>query len=131
MSIYRFVVRFTHFDPRSAGYLSDARALGFHNLQRIECQEFVLHRGSTVAGRIAAVDLKLLTGSCNPICFLDGTACASPPCPSLIRLFWKLPYVPARHRPGRPRKLSRAAGELGIKGIHRAGHRPALHSHIS
>jgi len=39
MNIYRFVVRFNQSDPRSAGYLADAHALGFHNLQRLECQD--------------------------------------------------------------------------------------------
>ncbi len=61
MSIYRFVVRFTHFDPRSTGYLSDARALGFHNLQRIECKDLYFIEGQLSQEELQQLALELLT----------------------------------------------------------------------
>lgn len=45
MPIYRFVIRSHQPDPRSAGFLSDAHALGFHHLQRLECQDLYFIEG--------------------------------------------------------------------------------------
>jgi phosphoribosylformylglycinamidine synthase II/phosphoribosylformylglycinamidine synthase PurS subunit len=61
MSIYRFVVRFTKFDPRSKGFLSDARALGFHNLKRVECQDLYFIEGQLSQEELQKLTLELLT----------------------------------------------------------------------
>jgi hypothetical protein len=61
MTIYRFVVGFNHPDPRSAGYLHDAHALGFDNLQRITCQDLFFIEGQLSLDECRQLTLKLLT----------------------------------------------------------------------
>ena len=61
MTIYRFVVRFNQPDPRSAGYLHDACALGFNDLQRITCQDLFFIKGQLSQEECSQLALKLLT----------------------------------------------------------------------
>jgi phosphoribosylformylglycinamidine synthase subunit PurSL len=118
VSIYRFVVRFTHFDPRSAGYLSDAHALGFHNLQRIERQDLYFIEGQLSQEELQRLTLELFT---DPVTqsgsWMELPAPLSPPKPGPVILEAALrPGVtdPVAH------EIVRAAHELGIKGIQRA-----------
>jgi phosphoribosylformylglycinamidine synthase len=60
MSIYRFVIKFIHADPRSAGYNSDAHALGFDNL-RITCQDLYFVEGQLSIDQCRQLALQLLT----------------------------------------------------------------------
>ena len=59
MQIFRVVVRFKHADSRSAGFLKDALALGFNNLQRIECQDWYFIEGQLSQGDLQQLALKL------------------------------------------------------------------------
>ncbi|GAB4546899.1 MAG: phosphoribosylformylglycinamidine synthase subunit PurL [Anaerolineales bacterium] len=61
MTVYKFVVRFNNFDPRSTGYFSDAQALGFHNLKRIKCQDLYFVEGQLSQDDLQQLTLKLLT----------------------------------------------------------------------
>ena len=61
MPIYRFVATFTHHDPRSAGFLSDSHALGFHDLQRIKCQDLYFIEGQLSQEEMQQLALKLLS----------------------------------------------------------------------
>lgn len=118
MSVYRFVVRFTSFDPRSAGYLSDACALGFHHLKRIECQDLYFIEGQLSQDELQQLALKLLT---DPVtqsaAWMEIPAPHSAPEPDSVILEVALrPGVtdPVAH------EIIRAAHELGINGVHRA-----------
>ncbi len=61
MTIYRFVIRFNQPDPRSAGYLADAHALGFDDLQRLECQDLYFIEGQLSQEACRQLALKLLS----------------------------------------------------------------------
>lgn len=61
MPIYRFVATFMYHDPRSAGFLSDAHALGFHDLQRIKCQDLYFIEGQLSQEEMQQLALKLLS----------------------------------------------------------------------
>jgi phosphoribosylformylglycinamidine synthase len=61
MPIHRFVVRFTAPDPRSAGFLSDAHALGFVGLKSITCQDLYFIEGQLSAQESQRLALELLS----------------------------------------------------------------------
>lgn len=121
MNIYRFVVRFNQPDPRSAGYLADARALGFHNLQRLECHDLYFIEGQLSQEECRQLALKLLS---DPVVqtaeysMLDirvsNTRMTSGE-PSVVEVAYR-PGVtdPVAH------EIVRAAQELGFKGVQRA-----------
>ncbi len=118
MSIYRILVRFTHADPRSAGYLSDARALGFHNLQRLECQDLYFIEGQLSQEDLQQLTLKLLTDPVTQTASWDEMpALQTDLGPDSVILEVTLrPGVtdPVVH------EIVRAAHELGLNGVHRA-----------
>src|SRR5512138_2808240 len=61
MSIYRFIAHSKFSDPRAEIYLSDARALGFNDLQRITCQDLYFIEGQLSQEICQQLALKLLT----------------------------------------------------------------------
>ena len=62
MPIHRFVIRFTRTDdPRSAGLLKDARALGFEQLKLIRCQDIYFIEGQLLPEECNQLALRLLT----------------------------------------------------------------------
>ena len=85
MPIYRFVVRFSHFDPRSSGILSDARALGFQNLQRVECQDLYFIEGQLSQEELQQLALNLLTDPVTQTSsWMEHPAPLTPPKPCLL-----------------------------------------------
>jgi len=121
MSVYRIIVRFTHLDPRSAHYLSDARALGFNNLQRIECQDLYFVEGQLSQEDLQQLTLKLLTDPVTQTVessMLQGEGLPSNIQPATFNI------VEVSPRPGvtdpAASEIVRAAHEIGINGIHRA-----------
>ena len=117
MSIHRFVVRFTHFDPRSARYLSDAQALGFQDLKRIECQDLYFIEGQLSQEELQQLALKLLTDPVTQSAtWLELPAPRFVPRPDTV-------IVEVSPRPGVTdpvaHEITRAAREVGIGGIHR------------
>lgn len=118
MPIYRFVVRFSHFDPRSSGILSDARALGFQNLQRVECQDLYFIEGQLSQEELQQLTLNLLTDPVTQISsWIEHPAPLTPPKPDMVILEVAL-------RPGVTdpvaEQIVRAAHELGFSGVHHA-----------
>ncbi|HNH05559.1 MAG TPA: hypothetical protein PLF18_12490, partial [Anaerolineales bacterium] len=79
MSIHRFVVRFEHHAPRSAGMLSDARALGYDNLKRIECQDLYFIEGQLSQEEMQQLALKLLSDPVTQVISWDETPNLTPP----------------------------------------------------
>ncbi|MCJ7433746.1 MAG: phosphoribosylformylglycinamidine synthase subunit PurL, partial [Anaerolineales bacterium] len=126
MPIYRFSVRFTHFDPRSAGHLSDARALGFDTIKRIECQDLYFIEGQLSQEGLQQLALKLLT---DPVT-QSATWMELPASPIASRPFDHTQGKPdtvvveVALRPGVTdpvaQEIVRAAHETGLQGIHRA-----------
>ncbi|MBI2759501.1 MAG: phosphoribosylformylglycinamidine synthase subunit PurL [Chloroflexi bacterium] len=118
MSIYCFVVHFTNFDPRSARYLSDAHALGFHNLQRIKCQDLYFIEGQLSQKELQQLALKLLT---DPV--TQSASWAELPAPPSA-LESDTVIVEVSPRPGVTdpvaHEIIRAAHELGFGGVRRA-----------
>lgn len=118
MPIYRFVVRFSHFDPRSSGILSDARALGFQNLQRVECQDLYFVEGQLSQEELQQLALNLLT---NPVTqsssWMELRAPSASPEPDMVIL--EVAFRPGVTDPV-AEQIVRAAHELGIIGIQRA-----------
>ncbi|MBI1795009.1 MAG: phosphoribosylformylglycinamidine synthase subunit PurL [Chloroflexi bacterium] len=118
MSIYRFVVHFTNFDPRSARYLSDAHALGFHNLQRIKCQDLYFIEGQLSQKELQQLALKLLT---DPVTQSASWAELPAP-PSALEPGTAIVEVSLRPGVTDPvaHEIIRAAHELGFGGVRRA-----------
>ncbi len=58
--IHRFVIHFTHPDPRSMGLLSDAHALGFEQLKMITCQDMFFIEGQLSPTECEQLALDLL-----------------------------------------------------------------------
>jgi phosphoribosylformylglycinamidine synthase II len=121
MSIYRFIVRFTSFDPRSAVYLSNARALGFQNLQRIECQDLYFIEGQLSQEELQKLSLELLADPVTQSATWmelppEGTPHSDPELDAVI--------VEVSLRSGVTdsvaHEIVRAAREVGIGGIHHA-----------
>ena len=118
MPIYRFVVRFSHFDPRSSGILSDARALGFQNLQRVECQDLYFIEGQLSQEELQQLTLNLLTDPVTQI-----SSWMEHPAP-LTPLELDTVILEVALRPGVTdpvaEQIVRAAHELGFSGVHHA-----------
>ncbi len=118
MPIYRFISQFKVSDPRAEIYLSDARALGFNDLQRITCQDLYFIEGQLSQEICQQLALKLLTD------------------PVTQSMMWvELPSAPATLEPDsvmvevalRPgvtdpvaEQIVRASRELGLDGVCRA-----------
>ncbi len=118
MSVYRFVVAFSHFDPRSTGYLSDAHALGFHDLRRIKCQDLYFVEGQLSLEACKQLAFKLLTDPVTQSATWDEL-----PAPQTT-LAANTAMVEVALRPGVTdpvvEQIVRAAHKLGIDGVHRA-----------
>ena len=118
MKIHRFVTRFTKTDPRSAGYLSDALALGFHNLKRIECQDLYFTESQLSQEGLQQLALKLLSDPVTQAVTWDELPDSSPD------LETDSVILDVSLRPGVTdpvaEQLVRAAHELGLDSVHRA-----------
>jgi len=114
MTIYKILVRFNQPDPRSAGLFSDARALGFSNLQRLECSDLYFIEGQLSQEELQQLTLELLS---DPVMQAVES--------SLLDLQPETHnIVEVALRPGvtdpAAAEILRAAQEMGIRGIHRA-----------
>ena len=119
MAIYRFVVRFTQSDdPRSAGLLADARALGFEQLKLIQCQDIYFIEGQLSPNECEKLALRLLI---NPVTqtsdWEELPSLHADMVPDIIE-------VEVALRPGVTDPVAgeivRAAHELGVMGVVRA-----------
>jgi len=118
MPIYRFVVQFRQNAPRSSGYLKDALALGFNDLQRIECRDLYFIEGQLSQNDLKQLALKLLTDQVIQTATWDELPV------SLVDLKPDTVMVEVALLPGVTdpvaHEIVRAARELGFDGVHRA-----------
>src|SRR5512138_3433531 len=61
MTIHCFITQFRQTDPRAAGILSAAHALGFHQLQGVECQDLYFIESQLSQEELQQLALKLLS----------------------------------------------------------------------
>ena len=121
MSIYRFVIRFTHFAPHSTGYLADARALGFHDLRRIERQDIFFIEGQLSSKELQQLAFDLFT---DPV--TQSAVWTELPSQELPHFDLEPDTVTVEVSPNLgvtdpvAHEIVRAAHELGIKGVHQA-----------
>ncbi|PWH15108.1 MAG: phosphoribosylformylglycinamidine synthase [Anaerolineae bacterium] len=117
MPIYRFVVRFNRPDPRSAGYLADAHALGFQDLKYLECQDLYFIEGQLLQQDVQRLALELLS---DPVV----QSVESTTLPAEDRRTDAVTVVEVAYRPGVTdpvaHEIVRAAHELGLRGVQRA-----------
>ena len=118
MKIHRIITCFTHMDPRSARYLADANALGFHNLKRIDCQELYFIEGQLSQEDLQQLALKLLTDPVTQSLVLDEEH-ASPSNFETDSVILEVSLRPGVTDPVAT-EIVRAAHELGLNGVHRA-----------
>ena len=118
MQITRFVTRFTQTDPRSTGFLSDALALGFHNLKRIECQDLYFIESQLSQEGLQQLALKLLSDPVTQTVSWDDLP-ASPLKPTSDSVILEVSLRPGVTDPVAD-QLVRAAHELGLDSVHRA-----------
>ena len=125
--IYRFVVRSRHpNDPRSAGLLADARALGMEAVQRLNCQDLYFIEGRLQPGEgarpaeaslLAQLFSDPITQSVDwgHLFYGEQPAASQPPGVHVIEVAL---------RPGVTdpvaEQIVRSAGVLGIQGVQRA-----------
>ncbi len=116
MNIYRIVVRFKHSDPRSAGCLGDAQALGFSNLKRVSCQDLYFIEGQLSAQNLQQLALKLLSDAVT-----QAFACDEIKQETVTH---RPDLIEVAYRPGVTdpvaEQIVRAAHELGFTGVERA-----------
>lgn len=119
MPIYRFVVRFNTTDPRSAGFLSDAHALGFHDLQRIACHDLYFIEGQLSEDEARRLALELLS---DPVVQKAEYAVLEYSNNRLSNIEYSIIEVALRPGVTDPvaQEIVRAAQELGFKGVQRA-----------
>src|SRR5512134_2132369 len=116
MPIYRFIAQSKFSDPRAEIYLSDARALGFNDLQRITCQDLYFIEGQLSQEICKQLALKLLT---DPVTqSMTWTELPAAPAPSTAP---DSVMVEVALRPGVTdpvaEQIVRASHELGLEGI--------------
>jgi len=118
MSTYKFIVHIKNNDPRRAGYLRDAHALGFHHLQNIIVQDLYFIEGQLLQEELQKLSLKLLTDPVTQSAtWMELPTPLSPPEADSVILEVAL-------RPGVTdpvaEQIVRAAHELNLHGVHRA-----------
>ncbi len=117
MSIYKFLV-FNIKDPRNAGLLTDAHALGFHHLQSLAIHDLYFIEGQLSQDGLQQLALKLLIDPVTQSAFwMELPAPLTPPDPDSVILEVAL-------RPGVSDPVAgqivRAIHEIGIDGVRRA-----------
>ncbi|HEX2996517.1 MAG TPA: phosphoribosylformylglycinamidine synthase subunit PurS, partial [Anaerolineales bacterium] len=127
MSIYRFIAQSKFSDPRAEIYLSDARALGFNDLQRITCQDLYFAEGQLSQEICQQLALKLLTDPVTQSMAwteLPTAASTTPAAPLSARSSTGTIMVEVALRPGVTdpvaEQIVRASRELGLDGVCRA-----------
>lgn len=132
MPIYRFIAQSKFSDPRAEIFLSDARALGFNDLQRITCQDLYFAEGQLSQEICQQLALKLLTDPVTqsmtwtemPMHSASSTSEKSPRSPLSADHELDVVMVEVALRPGVTdpvaEQIVRASRELGLDGVCRA-----------
>jgi len=118
MSIYKFSVQQKNNDPRNESYRRGAHALGFHQLQRVECQDLYFIESQLSQEGLQQLALKLLIDPVTQnVSWDELPAPLTPPKPDSVILEVSL-------RPGVTdpvaAEIVRAAHEIGLNDVHRA-----------
>lgn len=118
MPTHRFLVSPKHSDPRSVGYVKEARALGFNDLRRIICHDLYFIEGQLSQENLHRLALELLMDPVTQSVVWDELPASRPdPEPGPVILEVAL-------RPGVTDSVAseivRAAREIGITGVQRA-----------
>ncbi|MBC7876922.1 MAG: phosphoribosylformylglycinamidine synthase subunit PurL [Anaerolineales bacterium] len=118
MPVYKFIIQFTHHNPKSTYYLNEAHALGFHALRKIHVQDLYFIEGQLSQDNCKQLALKLLTDPVTQSAlWMETSTPPSPPQPDTVILEVSL-------RPGVTdpvaEQIVRAAHELGFDGVQRA-----------
>ncbi len=117
MSIYKFLV-FNNNDPRMAGYLCDAHALGFQHLQSIIVQDLYFIEGQLSQEGLQQLALKLLTDPVTQSAIWTELPSALPST-DLDSVILEVALRPGVTDPV-AEQIVRASHELGFDGVHRA-----------
>jgi phosphoribosylformylglycinamidine synthase len=118
MPIHRFLVSPKFSDPRSNGYVKNARALGFTDLRRIMCHDLYFIEGQLSQEDLQQLALKLFTDPVTQSAQWDELP-ASPPDLEADSALVEVALRPGVTDPVAA-EIVRAAHELGINGVHRA-----------
>lgn len=118
MTIHKFSVQQKNIDPRNESYKRGAHALGFHQLQRMECQDLYFIEGQLSQEELQQLALKLLSDPVTQTAtWAELPASRLDPDPDSVILEVSL-------RPGVTdpvaAEIVRAAHEIGLNGVHRA-----------
>jgi len=119
MAEYRFVIRScTPNDPRSTGLLTDAHALGFHDLKHITCQDLYFIEGQLSPRECEQLALRLLTDPITQTADWSELPAGS----EIVAPADAVVEVALRHgvTDSVASEIVRAAHELGFAGVHRA-----------
>ncbi|MEW6401796.1 MAG: phosphoribosylformylglycinamidine synthase subunit PurL [Chloroflexota bacterium] len=127
MNIHRIITHSLQGDPRAGGVLSSARALGFHQLQRVECQDLYFIESQLSQQELQQLALNLLINPVTQSFILDEIP-ASPTLPENGSVILEVALRPGVTDPV-AHEIVRAAYELGFASVHRAatGQRYILH----
>lgn len=118
MPTYKFLIRFNQHDPRSAGYLIDAHALGFHALERISIQDIYFIEGRLSQDECQQLALELLTDPVTQSATWDELP-SSLYTPEADTVMIEIALRPGVTDPIAG-QIVRAAHELGLEGVRRA-----------
>lgn len=127
MSTHRFVTHSLQPDPRAKETLQAARALGFHQLQRVECQDLYFIESQLSQEGLQQLALTLLSDPVTQIITWDELPAPLTP-PNADSVILEVSLRPGVTDPVAA-EIVRAAHELGINSVHRAatGQRFILH----
>ena len=131
MTIYKFLIQTSHPDPRNAGYLTDAHALGFHDLEQIVIQNIYFIEGQLSQDDCQKLSLELLTDPVTQFASWEELPSA-PTSPGPDTVILEVALRPGVTDPV-AEQIVRAAHEIGIHGVHHAatGQRFTLQFHAS
>ncbi|MHC1782379.1 MAG: phosphoribosylformylglycinamidine synthase subunit PurS [Anaerolineaceae bacterium] len=118
MSIYKFVITMNRVDPRSAGYLADARALGYRRLKRVDCQDLIFIESQLSQEQLQRLALGLLSDPVTQNITREElpSVTVEPEAGTVVLEVALRPGVtdPVAH------EIVRAAHQLGLTGVRRA-----------
>lgn len=118
MSIYRFATHSLQPDPRAKETFQAARALGFHQLQRVECQDLYFIESQLSQEGLQQLALKLLSDPVTQNVSWDELP-APPTPPEADTVILEVSLRPGVTDPVAA-EIVRAAHEIGLNDIHRA-----------
>src|SRR5688500_14327272 len=121
MSIYKFIIHSNYQDPRSAYYVKEAKALGFHAFRQIVIQDLYFVEGQLSQEVCRQLTLKLLI---DPVTQSASWMELSPMWTSQTDSNPDTVMIEVALRPGVTdpvaEQIVRAAHELGLDGVQRA-----------